>query len=96
MRKFKSLDRTARTDSSDTTLATLHQNTITDIQVLKGEKSGASSVSTCGSDSYLILWNFKDLPEPIMDEVLSHPHTAWMAEPRTQSLEQSIAELKLT
>ncbi|KAA0203556.1 hypothetical protein HAZT_HAZT010567 [Hyalella azteca] len=67
MRKFKSLDRTARTDSSDTTLATLHQNTITGIQILKGDKAGATSVSTCGSDSYLILWNFKSLEESIAE-----------------------------
>jgi len=63
MRKFRSMDRTARTDSSDTTLSTLHQNTITDIRILRGSKANAEAVSTCGADSNLILWTLKGLEQ---------------------------------
>lgn len=72
MHMFKSLDRTALADSSgDTTLATLHQNTVTGIQLLSGDKASATAVSTCGSDSYLILWNFKTLQQSIAELKLS-------------------------
>jgi len=63
MRKFRSLDRTARSDSSDTTLATLHQNTITGVTITRGDKAQAEAVSTCGSDSTLVVWTFKSLEQ---------------------------------
>lgn len=59
MKKFQSLDRTARSDQSDTTLATVHQNTITGVAIYSGDKSSASAISTCGADSQLVIWNFK-------------------------------------
>ena len=59
MRKFQSLDRTARTDQTDQTLATVHQNTITGITIFSGDRNIATSVSTCGADSQLVIWNFK-------------------------------------
>nr|UQI49955.1 actin-related protein 2/3 complex subunit 1a-like protein [Cherax quadricarinatus] len=59
MRKFQSLDRTARSDQSDTTLATIHQNTITGVAIYVGDKLGCTAISTCGADSQLVIWNFK-------------------------------------
>jgi len=79
MRKFRSLDRTARSDSSDTTLSTLHQNTVTDVRVVKGDKAGTLVVSTTGSDANLILWNLQELPAAINDALHSHPLTTFMA-----------------
>jgi len=63
MRKFRSMDRTARCDSSDTTLSTLHQNTITDIRITKGDKNDAKTISTCGADSNIIIWDLKGLEQ---------------------------------
>ncbi|MPC12195.1 Actin-related protein 2/3 complex subunit 1A [Portunus trituberculatus] len=71
MRKFQSLDRTARSDQSDTTLATVHQNTITGVAIFSGEKSNCSSISTCGADSQLVIWNFKLLEQSVSDLRLS-------------------------
>ena len=61
MKKFQSLDRTARTDQSDQTLATIHQNTITGMNVYgHNAKTGrVTSLSTCGADSQLVIWNFQ-------------------------------------
>jgi len=65
MRKFRSLDRTARADSSDTRLATLHQNTITGLRVLRADQGTATQVSSCGSDSTLVVWNLKTLEQQL-------------------------------
>jgi len=63
MRKFMSLDRTARADCSDTVLATLHQNTVTDVRITSGDRCQAQAVSTTGSDSNLVIWNFQSLEQ---------------------------------
>lgn len=67
MKKFQSLDRTARSDQSDTTLATIHQNTITGVAIYSGDKANCSSISTCGADSQLVIWNFKLLEQSVAD-----------------------------
>lgn len=67
MSKFKSLDRTARTDQSDTMLDTVHQNTITGLQVYSGERDSVSAISSCGADSQLVIWTFKTLVESIAE-----------------------------
>ena len=59
MKKFKLIDRTARADQSDTTLATVHQNTITDLAVVSRDKGSVQAISTCGADSQLVIWNLK-------------------------------------
>lgn len=62
MKKFQSLDRTARSDQSDQTLSTIHQNTITGINIYKIDKNrklDGISVSTCGADSRLVIWDFE-------------------------------------
>ena len=59
MNKFKSLDRNARTESTDTSLDTLHQNAITSVCLHTGTKAGASKFSTAGVDGLLAIWDFK-------------------------------------
>jgi len=61
MRKFQSLDRQARVETSDTTLETIHQNAITCLCVYKGGKGWASSVSTSGLDGQLVIWDLQTL-----------------------------------
>ncbi|KAK8745771.1 hypothetical protein OTU49_017386, partial [Cherax quadricarinatus] len=57
MRKFQSLDRPACSNQSDTTLATVHQNTITGVAIYVGDTLGCKAISTCGADSQLVIWN---------------------------------------
>jgi actin related protein 2/3 complex subunit 1A/1B len=59
MRKFQSLDRQARIETSDTTLETIHQNAITCLCLYKGTKGSASRVSTSGLDGQLVIWDFQ-------------------------------------
>lgn len=59
MRKFQSLDRQARIETSDTTLETIHQNAITCVCLYKGTKGSASSLSTSGLDGQLVIWDLQ-------------------------------------
>ncbi|KAJ9591775.1 hypothetical protein L9F63_001711, partial [Diploptera punctata] len=65
MRKFQSLDRQARIETSDTTLETIHQNAITCLCLYKGTKGSASRVSTSGLDGQLVIWDLKTLENAI-------------------------------
>nr|CAG4643192.1 EOG090X05RK [Ilyocryptus agilis] len=65
MKKFQSLDRQARTETSDTSLDTLHQNAITSLCLHTGTKASASKFSTAGVDGLMAIWDFKSL-EPAM------------------------------
>lgn len=65
MRKFQSLDRQARIETSDTTLETIHQNAITCLCLYKGGKGSASSVSTSGLDGQLVTWDLQSLENAI-------------------------------
>ena len=57
MRKFQSLDKQSRSESDDTALATLHQNSISVTRVFEGDRSGARRVSTSGADGLLAIWD---------------------------------------
>ncbi len=59
MKKFQSLDRQARTETSDTSLQTLHQNAITDLRRHTGPKEAVSKFSTSGADGLLVVWDLK-------------------------------------
>ncbi|CAB0004805.1 unnamed protein product [Nesidiocoris tenuis] len=59
MRKFQSLDRQARLESSDTELETVHQNAITCLRIYKGERGSASKLSTSGADGQLVIWDLQ-------------------------------------
>ncbi len=59
MKKFQSLDRQARTETNDTSLETLHQNSITNLCLHTGTKAGTTKFSTGGVDGLLAIWDFK-------------------------------------
>lgn len=61
MKKFQSLDRQARTETNDTSLETLHQNSITNLCLHTGTKAGTTKFSTGGVDGLLAIWDFKSL-----------------------------------
>ncbi|XP_015593789.1 actin-related protein 2/3 complex subunit 1A [Cephus cinctus] len=60
MRKFQSLDRQARTESSEDNLDSIHQNTITSIR-----KLSPTEFSTSSLDGQLVLWDLKLLENSI-------------------------------
>ncbi|CAL4061048.1 unnamed protein product, partial [Meganyctiphanes norvegica] len=71
MSKFKSLDRTARTDQSDTMLDTVHQNSITGLTMYSGDRNNVTAISSCGADSQLVIWTFKTLEQSIAELQIS-------------------------
>ncbi|XP_014298234.1 actin-related protein 2/3 complex subunit 1A-B isoform X3 [Microplitis demolitor] len=56
MRKFQSLDRQARTETNDSALDSIHQNTITCVR-----RVSSSQFSTSGLDGQLVVWDLKIL-----------------------------------
>lgn len=65
MRKFQSLDRQARIETSDTNLESIHQNTITCVCLYTGSKGDASKFSTSGLDGQLVIWDLVSLEKAI-------------------------------
>lgn len=65
MRMFHSLDRQARTESSDTNLDSIHQNAITCLCIYSGTKQNASKISTSGLDGQLVIWDLNALERAI-------------------------------
>lgn len=61
MRKFQSLDKQARTETSDTNLDSVHQNAITCVCLHTGGKADASKLSTSGLDGQLVIWDLASL-----------------------------------
>jgi len=61
MRKFQSLDKQSRSESDDTSLATLHQNSIAATRLVAGDRAAASKVSTSGADGLLVIWDVQSL-----------------------------------
>lgn len=61
MKKFQSLDKQARTETSDTSLDSIHQNAITCLCIYQGNKSFASKISTSGLDGQLVIWDLVSL-----------------------------------
>ncbi|XP_046750175.1 actin-related protein 2/3 complex subunit 1A-B isoform X2 [Diprion similis] len=60
MRKFQSLDRQARIETTDTALDSIHQNAITCVRKLREDK-----FSTSGLDGQLVIWDLKTLENSI-------------------------------
>lgn len=54
---FTSLDRNARTESSDTILESIHQNAITCVRHYDGDKTSCRKISTSGIDGQMIIWD---------------------------------------
>ncbi|KAL1502380.1 hypothetical protein ABEB36_007527 [Hypothenemus hampei] len=65
MRMFHSLDKQARTETSDTNLDSIHQNAITCLCVYGGNKSKALKLSTSGLDGQLVIWDLNSLERSI-------------------------------
>ncbi|KAL4720380.1 hypothetical protein ACJJTC_001079 [Scirpophaga incertulas] len=65
MKKFQSLDRQARIETSDTLLDSIHQNAITFISLYKGTKASAKKFSTSGLDGQLVIWDVESLERSI-------------------------------
>lgn len=65
MRKFQSLDRNARIETSDTTLDSVHQNAITCTCLHSGTKLSAKTFSTTGLDGQLVIWDVQSLEAAI-------------------------------
>ncbi|KAG8224602.1 hypothetical protein J437_LFUL009182 [Ladona fulva] len=59
MRKFQSLDRQARVETSDTTLDTLHQNAITCLRVHSGTATEVVKICTSALDGQIVIWDLK-------------------------------------
>ena len=65
MRMFHSLDKQARSESSDTNLDSIHQNAITCVCVYGGTKGGVTKISTSGLDGQLVIWDLHSLEKAI-------------------------------
>jgi actin related protein 2/3 complex subunit 1A/1B len=63
MARFKAMDSRAATDdsSTETTLGTVHQNTIIQLSIHSGTKSKCTKFATSGVDGQLVIWDVKSL-----------------------------------
>ncbi|EUB61792.1 Actin-related protein 2/3 complex subunit 1A [Echinococcus granulosus] len=62
---FQNIDRMATTDTADTRLTTIHQNSITELCIMKGNRSKALQVTSIGRDGQLVIWDMDSLPSQI-------------------------------
>lgn len=65
MRMFHSLDKQARSETSDTNLDSIHQNAITCLCIYGGSKAKAVKISTSGLDGQLVIWDLNSLERSI-------------------------------
>lgn len=56
MRKFQSLDRQAKAEN-DTSLDTVHQNSIKSMQIYSSSNGNVTKLSTTGLDGQLVIWD---------------------------------------
>ncbi|KAL9553298.1 hypothetical protein MBANPS3_003357 [Mucor bainieri] len=56
--RFKTMDSRGEAEN-DTTLNTVHQNTINEIRVYAGERDNVTKFSTCGVDGKVVIWDFE-------------------------------------
>ena len=60
MRKFRDMDKRGLVENAtDTQLDTIHQNTISEIRVFSGSKSGVDKISTVGVDGQMVVWDLR-------------------------------------
>ncbi|MCJ8739034.1 hypothetical protein PDJAM_G00042550 [Pangasius djambal] len=59
MQHFRNLDKKATTDEEDNELSTLHQNSITQLCVVEGDKAKVEKFSSVSLDGAMVLWEFK-------------------------------------
>lgn len=65
MKMFHSLDKQARSESSDTSIHSIHQNAITCICLYDGTKANCKKLSTSGLDGLLVIWDINSLERSI-------------------------------
>ncbi|XP_045461757.1 actin-related protein 2/3 complex subunit 1A-A [Harmonia axyridis] len=65
MKMFHSLDKQARSESSDTSIHSIHQNAITCICLYDGTKASCKKLSTSGLDGLLVIWDINSLERSI-------------------------------
>jgi len=66
MKHFQSLDARAQTqEENQTSVSTVHQNTISQVSIFAGDKNNAAKFVTSGVDAQLIVWDFKTLEASI-------------------------------
>ncbi|XP_061416181.1 actin-related protein 2/3 complex subunit 1A-like [Lethenteron reissneri] len=61
MERFRNMDKRASAEHQDTTLHTLHQNSITQLSLYEGDKSICTKFCTTGMDGALAIWDLKSL-----------------------------------
>ncbi|KAI9262734.1 WD40-repeat-containing domain protein [Sporodiniella umbellata] len=55
--RFKTMDSRGEAEN-DTSLNTVHQNTINEIRIYEGDRSNVTKFSTCGVDGKVVVWDF--------------------------------------
>ncbi|KAJ8284096.1 hypothetical protein COCON_G00029460 [Conger conger] len=61
MERFRNMDKRATTEDRNTTLETLHQNSITQVSIYEGDKGDCRKFCTTGIDGAMTIWDFKAL-----------------------------------
>uniref|UniRef100_A0A3B3TWR8 Actin-related protein 2/3 complex subunit n=1 Tax=Poecilia latipinna TaxID=48699 RepID=A0A3B3TWR8_9TELE len=65
MERFRNMDKRATTEDRNTTLDTLHQNSITQVSIYEGDKRDCRKFCTTGIDGAMTIWDFKSLEASI-------------------------------
>ncbi|XP_033894053.2 actin-related protein 2/3 complex subunit 1A-A [Acipenser ruthenus] len=59
MQHFRNLDKRATTENENTDLETLHQNSISQLCIVEGDRSKVTKFSSVGLDGDMVVWDFK-------------------------------------
>uniref|UniRef100_A0A670KDF0 Actin related protein 2/3 complex subunit 1A n=1 Tax=Podarcis muralis TaxID=64176 RepID=A0A670KDF0_PODMU len=59
MERFRNMDKRATTEDRNTTLETLHQNSITQVSIYEVDKRDCRKFCTTGIDGAMTIWDFK-------------------------------------
>ncbi|NXO28538.1 ARC1A protein, partial [Cisticola juncidis] len=65
MERFRNMDKRATTEDRNTTLETLHQNSITQVSIYEIDKRDCRKFCTTGIDGAMTIWDFKTLESSI-------------------------------
>uniref|UniRef100_A0A8C4TC17 Actin-related protein 2/3 complex subunit n=1 Tax=Erpetoichthys calabaricus TaxID=27687 RepID=A0A8C4TC17_ERPCA len=59
MQHFRNLDKKATKENDNTDLETVHQNSISQLCIVEGDKSKVTKFSSIGMDGAMVIWDFK-------------------------------------
>ena len=65
MDRFKAMDTLGSAETKSTDLKSTHQNQISCIRILSGDKNGADKISTSGGDGKVVVWDLRSLEKQI-------------------------------